>query len=139
MLEAAALPIKPRPLPNVDNCLLVRSKICVLSFSRFPENGSPDPTAVVLLDLQITRLCRPGYELAYFFCSSTSRQQRRNHFEELLQFYYDRFFQELKDLGDDSEPFFTFDDLKEEYSAGFVFGFIMGFMHAQVPTYCLDR
>jgi hypothetical protein len=34
-----------------------------------------------MLDLQGTRIGRPGIELAYFFCSSTSPQQRKGHFK----------------------------------------------------------
>ena len=99
---------------------------------RYGTEGSLDSTDVKILDLQNTRLNRPGMELSYFFCSSTSPQQRKSHFEDLLKLYYDCFFEELKNLGDDSEPFFTLEDLQEEYNECFAFGFILGCMHAQV-------
>ena len=93
---------------------------------------SKDPTDVIMVDLQNTRIGRPGIELAYFFCSSTSPQQRKDHFEELLRVYYDSFFEELRNLGNTSEPYFTFEDLKQEYDECYNYGFIMGCMHAQV-------
>jgi len=61
-----------------------------------------------------------------------SPEQRKGHFDELLRYYYDAFFEELKSLGDDSEPFFSFDDLKKEYDECYPFGFAMGFAHSQV-------
>ena len=108
-----------------------RLKVNAVAF-RYSTEGSSDPTDVAILDLQNTRLGRAGVELAYFFCSSTSPQQRKSHFEDLLKLYYDCFYTELNNLGDNSEPFFTFDDLKEEYNDCFSYGFILGCMHAQV-------
>jgi len=100
--------------------------------SRYASDDRTDPIDISIVDLQNTRLGRPGIELAYFFCSSTSPEQRKNHFEDLLRFYYDQFFEQLNNLGDKSEPFFTFEELKEEYDDCYAFGFIMGCMHAQV-------
>jgi hypothetical protein len=82
--------------------------------------------------MQGTRFGRPGIELVYFFCSSTSPEQRKGHFDELLRFYYDRFFEELRSLGDNSEPLFSIDDLKRDYDECYPFGFAMGFAHSQV-------
>jgi hypothetical protein len=98
---------------------------------RYSNLDSADPTDVIMLDLQNTRIGRPGIELSYFFCSSTSPQQRKDHFEELLKFYYDCFFEEIKNLGDNSEPYFTFEDLKQEYDECYNYGFILGCMHSQ--------
>ena len=85
-----------------------------------------------IVDMQTTRFGRPGIELAYFFCSSTSPEQRKNHIDELFGFYYDQFFKELRSLGDDSEPSFTLQELKADYDDCYAFGFIMGCMHSQV-------
>ena len=82
--------------------------------------------------MQGTRFVRPGIELVYFFCSSTSPEQRKGHFDELLRYYYDCFRDELKSVGGDSEPFFSFDDLKKDYDECYSFGFAMGFAHSQV-------
>ena len=87
---------------------------------------------VVILDLQSTKVRRLGLELATLFCSSTSPQQRKGHFNELLRHYYETFFQELRSLGDDSEPFFSLDDLKEEYDECYLFGFALGFSFLSV-------
>lgn len=85
-----------------------------------------------MVDLQGMRVGRPGLELTYFMCSSTSPQQRRQHFDELIELYFDRFVQELKDLESGFEPPFNLEELKKEYDDCFEFGFIMGCGHAQV-------
>ena len=103
-----------------------------LTFFRFSDQNQQELTDVIMLDMQTTRMGRPGIELAYFFCSSTSPQQRVDHFQDLLRHYYVCFFDELKNLGDTSEPFFTFDELNKEYDECYSYGFIMGCVHLQV-------
>jgi hypothetical protein len=78
-----------------------------------------------------------GVELAVLFCSSTSPQQRKAHFDELIKHYYDNFFEELQSLGDDSEPFFTLDDLKKEYDECYALGFALGFGFTSVSDVIL--
>jgi len=73
-----------------------------------------------------------GLELAYFFCSSTSPQQRREHFQTLLKLYYNQFCEELKSLGDKAGEYFTYDALLEDFDECYPFGFIMGCVHSQV-------
>ena len=85
--------------------------------------------------MQSARIDRPGIELAYFFCSSTSPQQRADNFQDLLRHYFVSFFDELRNLGDTSEPFFTLEELKEEYDECYSFGFINGCAHAQVGLF----
>jgi hypothetical protein len=58
--------------------------------------------------------------------------QRKYHFEELLKFYYNRFCEELKNLGGSSKPIFTYAELKKEFDDCYPYGFIMGCMHSQV-------
>jgi len=79
----------------------------VAFYDRYSNLDSKDPTDLIMVDLQNTRIGRPGIDLSYFFCSSTSPQQRKDHFDELLRFYYDCFFEELRNLGNTSEPYFT--------------------------------
>jgi hypothetical protein len=50
-------------------------------------------------------------ELAYFLLSSTSVEQRKHHFDELIQYYFGRFVQELKDLESCHEAPFTLEEL----------------------------
>jgi hypothetical protein len=101
------------------------------SFRCSPDNPE-EVRDVVILDLQSTKVRRLGLELATLFCSSTSPQQRKGHFDELLRHYYETFFRELRSLGDDSKPFFSFDDLKEEYDECYLFGFALGFSFLSV-------
>ena len=91
----------------------------------------------MILDLQNTRLGRPGCELTYFFCSSISYELRKGHLDHLLKFYYDEFSQQLVELGDDViKACYTFDELKKDFDDCYSFGFVMGCLHSHVS--CLD-
>ena len=87
----------------------------------------------MMVDLQNTKLGRPGVEMAYFFCSSTSPEQRKGHLVELLRFYYDEFCEQLTLLGGGCEKeCYTFEELMHDFNECYPFGFIMGCMHSQV-------
>lgn len=102
-------------------------------FTRYSDENRADPTDVVIVDLQNTKLGRLGIELAYFFCSTTSPEQRKDHLEELLQLYYDEFLQQLTQLGGGCEKTcYTLEKLKDDFNECYPFGFIMGCMHSQV-------
>ena len=106
---------------------------------RYSNDSRADPTDVIIVDLQNTKLGRPGIELAYFFCSSTSPEQRKEHLDELLKLYYDEFFQQLTQLGGGCEKIvYTFEELKEEVNECYAFGFIMGCLHSQVIMICAE-
>ena len=101
--------------------------------SRFSNGDLIDPSEVMIVDLQNTRLGRPGCELTYFFCSSTTPEQRKDHLDELLRLYYDEFFEQLTILGDGcDQTCYTFDQLKDDYAECFSFGFVMGCLHSHV-------
>lgn len=86
-----------------------------------------------MLDLQNSKLGRPGLELAYFFCSSTSPEQRKLHLVDLLELYYDEFNQQLTQLGGGiEEAVYTFEDLLEDFNECYSYGFILGCLHSQV-------
>jgi hypothetical protein len=72
---------------NLESKSITRKR----KLDRRADPNQPDPTDVTMVDLQGARLGRLGVELAYFLCSSTSPKQRREHFDELLHYYYDRF------------------------------------------------
>ena len=99
---------------------------------RYSTKNQSDPTDVSIVDLQGTRLGRPGVELAYFFCSSASPQQRKDHFQTLLKFYYNEFSNQLKSLGYNAESYLTFDELLTDFDECYPYGFITGCIHAQV-------
>ena len=87
----------------------------------------------MIVDLQNTKLGRPGIELAYFFCSTTSPEQRKGHMDELLQLYYSDFHQQLTQLGSGCEKTcYTFEELRDEVNECYAYGFIMGCLHSQV-------
>ena len=102
-------------------------------FFRYPEGNRTDPTDVIILDLQNSKLGRPGLELAYFFCSSTSPEQRKNHLDDLLQLYYDEFLKQLTMLGGGCEKTcYTFNELKDDLNECYSYGFVLGCLHSQV-------
>jgi hypothetical protein len=53
----------------------------------------------------------------------------------VCRYYYDRFFAELRSLGETGEPHFAFEDLKAEFSDCFPYGFITGCGHALVTIF----
>jgi hypothetical protein len=109
-------------------------------FNQFRYSGEDrtDPTDVIMVDLQKAKLGRPGIELAYFFCSSTSPKQRKDHLNDLLRFYYDEFYKQLTLLGDGCETnCFTFEEILKDFNECYPYGMIMGCMHAQVK--CFDN
>jgi hypothetical protein len=48
------------------------------------------------------------------------------------RFYYERFFEELKSLGHEEDPFFTLEDLIKDYNECFPYGFVTASAHYQV-------
>jgi hypothetical protein len=76
-----------------------------------------------------------GCELTYFFCSSISPELRKDHSEDLLQFYYDEFLEQLVQLGDGADKTcYTFEELKNDFDDCFSFGFVMGCLHSHVSN-----
>ena len=112
--------------------LMVLVSFCVNVIFRNTKQDQPDPTDLAIVDLQGTRIGRPGMELAYFLLSSTSPEQRKEHFGDLVKYYHDRFIQELNGLESSFEAPFTLEELRAEVDNCYVFGFIMGCGHAQV-------
>jgi len=87
----------------------------------------------MMLDYQFTNLGRPGNDITYFIYTSTSRQQRLDHLDELLHDYYNTFVQDWKSLGGDSlEVPFTFEEIVKEFDECFSFGLIKGVGFSQV-------
>ena len=104
-----------------------------ISLLRFSADNRADPAEVMILDLQNTRLGRPGCELTYFFCSSISYELRKDHLDELLRFYYDEFSEQLIQLGGDVfNACYTFEELKKDFDDCYSFGFVMGCLHSHV-------
>jgi hypothetical protein len=84
-----------------------------------------------MLDLQMVRRANPTVDLCYFFGSSTSPEIREKHLEEMLTFYWKRLDMLLVTLGYPSN-LYTYKSLKKDFKRTFLFGVMLGSMHAMV-------
>ncbi|XP_023245852.1 uncharacterized protein LOC106639834 [Copidosoma floridanum] len=75
----------------------------VNNFMFHKENGKVD--GLKFVDFQITRATSPLLDLPYFLCCSTSVEVIDNHFDELIDIYYEKFIGVLKKVGCDVSPF----------------------------------
>ncbi|CAG2069382.1 unnamed protein product [Timema podura] len=57
---------------------------------RYKEEGAGRPAVedVRLLDLQVARYCSPAIDILHFLYTSTFRDTRRRHYQELLRAYH---------------------------------------------------
>lgn len=67
------------------------------------EDGKVDDVKIV--DYQVSRICSPLKDLPYFLCASGSVDIIDNHFDELLDIYYDRYVEVLAKTGCDVSAF----------------------------------
>ncbi|XP_031781523.1 uncharacterized protein LOC116416639 [Nasonia vitripennis] len=67
------------------------------------KNGKVDDVKIV--DYQIARTCSPLKDLPYFLCASGSMDIIDNHFDELLDIYYDKYVEVLARIGCDVSAF----------------------------------
>ena len=62
--------------------------------------------------------------MLFYLLTSTDKQIRRDHWNALLEVYYDTFARILTKLGSDPQKVFTFEDLQGELKRFGVFAFI---------------
>jgi len=87
-----------------------------------PENGEPKDN--VLLDFQVTRLGSPCLDLGYYLFLSVDPGVRRDHFQDLLQHYFDDFQNVLEKLLGLQCPI-TFEEFVADYKSKFQVGLFM--------------
>lgn len=83
---------------------------------------------VVLLDWQITRHCSPLTDIAYLFFSGTDYDLRKNHFQELLDYYHNSLAKSLSYMDCDIEEHFPKAVFVEHQKKILPYGLFMSFM-----------
>lgn len=60
----------------------------------------------ILLDFQGARSASPVLDVAFFIYTSTDKEMRDKHFQELLQYYYKELFDAVTFLGSDMDAIY---------------------------------
>ncbi|CAL4138498.1 unnamed protein product [Meganyctiphanes norvegica] len=80
---------------------------------------------IALIDWQFTHWNTSVADLYYFLFSSTTAELRKDHLEELLQYYHSMFIDVTTKLGS-PVPFWTYKQFKNEYNRLAAYGFLRG-------------
>jgi hypothetical protein len=81
------------------------------------------PVEVILVDLQLVQETCLTTDLAYAIYASTRTELRKNHLDELLQLYHDKFVEICVGHGTPLLPGFTMNELKRRFQNAKIFGF----------------
>lgn len=82
-----------------------------------------DPTEIRILDWQQTRFGSPMLDVMYFLFTSTDRQLRDQHMEQLLADYHRACSTLIRACGSDAERLFSFADVRQQIKEFGVHGF----------------
>lgn len=63
------------------------------------------PIEVCLVDLARTKWTSPTIDLSYFLFLSTTPELRKDHLDEILEYYHQSLIKSLKELGEDPNDF----------------------------------
>lgn len=66
------------------------------------------------MDWQLTHYCPPVLDLHYNIFSSTDKQFRDKHYDQLLQSYYFSLSETIRKLGSDPNELYTFENLQAQ-------------------------
>lgn len=87
---------------------------CWFSNMLFQYGNGNEPEEALLLDFQETGFGHPGYDLAYFFLSSTTQAFRRDYVSDLLKRYHEK----LLEVIAQDDAYYTWEDLQQDYQEG---------------------
>lgn len=66
------------------------------------------------MDWQLTRYCPPVFDVLYHIFSSTDKNFRKQHYDDLLMAYYSSLSQTIRKLGSDPEKLYSFSDFQKQ-------------------------
>lgn len=90
----------------------------------FQDNDKNFPSDVAIIDWQISKSSSPIFDLSYFLFACTSEEDL-NDVETLLEEYYEKLTQHLKQLGSDSSILYPIDQFFKEWKENCKFGILM--------------
>lgn len=88
------------------------------------SDDSRTPTAIKLVDFQISRISIPVCDLSHFLYSCTSTNIL-NNLDEYLRIYYESFSSHLRKLGSDSEELFPYHLFMDQWKKYSKYGLLM--------------
>lgn len=110
---------------------------CWIHNAMFTHEGN-DPTKkpldIRIIDWQMSRYASPVLDLSYFLSICTDDKLRAEHYNELLEIYYESLCKYLKQLGGDPERQYPREIYEKQWREYGRFGLLMGFM--SVPMVC---
>ncbi|GJQ84392.1 hypothetical protein Trydic_g3869 [Trypoxylus dichotomus] len=89
------------------------------------ETAPTSPIDVCLLDFQLARCGSPAFDLSYFIFSSTEKELRDRHYDELIDVYYQSLCKQLVALGSSPGKMLPFDVLQEHLKRYSVVGYFL--------------
>lgn len=98
------------------------------------DDSTNNPNAICLIDWQMSNFVSPAIDLTYFLFSSTEKQLRDEHYDDLINIYYDTLATQINRLGSDAKKLFTFNDLQLQLKQFAIYGLIMAPLIVQIIT-----
>lgn len=98
----------------------------------FVQKG--DLKGMCLLDFQLARYTPPVLDLLYNIFSSTDKEFRAKHYDELLETYHTSLCNMIEKLGSDPKKLYTMDDLKQQMRKYGAFALLCGPMLIQIKV-----
>lgn len=87
-----------------------------------------EPVDVVFLDYQIMKRCSPVVDIMHLMFTSSDEAYRRDHYEELINYYYECLGSRLKELDCDVSKSYPRDIFETHLKALLPFGMVIAFM-----------
>ncbi|XP_064555222.1 uncharacterized protein pkm [Drosophila montana] len=92
------------------------------------------PLEVCLIDWQLMRYASPITDLVYFLFSCTTRKFRRQHYQPMIQLYYEELRQQLTRLGEVAEALFPLTAFKQQLKEKGAVGLLLAMMVLPIVT-----
>lgn len=77
------------------------------------------------MDWQVSRFGSPVLDISYYILSSTTKELREHHFDELINIYYQTLAESVRKCGSDPEQLFSFNDLQDQFKKFGKYGVVM--------------
>lgn len=101
---------------------------------KYRSQSSKVPQQICLIDFQIARYSSPVLDLVYFLFSSTTKELRDAHLEDILRIYHTALSATVNRLGSDAERLFNYATFRQELIKFGKYGVIIAPMLLQVIT-----